>query len=204
MAWRLAVILFCAGLVCTAPAAGAVIEYPNVTIGVGSYRAFQDTTTTRIWLDLDNLFFTAHTYDSVVALLSGSGYHLATLPEITALQASIPAIPANFPGEAVIVGGNYPGSPYAMGLRSLIWGIFEDGDPADGVSWTWKYDTDVDWNINYSVLARTSILRDAEPSAQDLGAWIVSDGVAQIPEPSTLALMSLGLALVAARARRRA
>jgi hypothetical protein len=92
----------------TITANAGVIDVPNVPVGVNSYRAFQDTTTNLVWLDLDNVFFTDHTYNTVVALLSGSGFHLANLAEIQALQASIPAAPANFSAEAAIVGANYP------------------------------------------------------------------------------------------------
>ena len=75
------------------PVHAAVIDKPDVVIGTNSYRAFQDTTTENVWLDLDNFFSKGYNYNDIVALLSGSDFHLATLPEMAALQASIPAVP---------------------------------------------------------------------------------------------------------------
>jgi hypothetical protein len=172
--------------------AGVITTAP-VTIGGNSYRTFQDTFTNLTWLTLDDFFDPTSSYDSIVALLSGSGYHLATLTDLQALQASIPAVPANFAAEAVIIGGNYPGSPNASGTRSLDWGIYEDGNPADGVSYSWKYGTDTSWNLGPNVITESSTLRSNNPTDQDLGAWIVADS-AGVPEPGTSVLLGLGLA----------
>ncbi len=178
------------------PANAGVINTSNVTIGANSYRAFLDTTTGYTWLDLDNFFDSTTTYNSLVSLLSGSGFHLATLAELQALQASIPAVPANFASEVVIVGGNYAGSPYATGTRNLMWGIYEDGSPSDGISYAWKYDTDTSWHGSSNTLAATDTLRSLNPTNQDLGAWIVGTAAA-VPEPGTTMLLVTGLAALA-------
>lgn len=181
------------------PAGAGVINIPDVMIGSDSFRAFQDDTTNLEWLDLDN-FFSGYTYYGIVALLAGSGYHLATLSELQALQASIPAVPANFAAEAPIVGANYPGSPYAAGERSLMWGIYEDGNPSDGISYSWKFDNDTSWKVVSNVMMEGNL------NNGDLGAWVVADAAgAEIPEPSTVALMGIGsacLVLVRRSARR--
>jgi len=186
-------------LLCGSALPAAVINIPDVTIGGNPYRAFQDTTTGLQWLDLDNFFFTSTTYDSLLPLLSGSGMHLATLSELNGLQASIPAIPANFAGEAVIVGGNYSGSPNATGSRDLIWGIYEDGDPTNGVSYSWKYGSDSGWNFATDIVSQSAVFPDANSTERDLGAWIVSTTTfSPVPEPGTMGIVLLGLASLTA------
>jgi hypothetical protein len=130
--------------------------------------------------------------------------HLATLTELQALQASMPAVPANFLSDAQIVGGNYPLSPHATGSRGIIWGIYEDGDPSDGVGYSWKYDTDVSWNTSANAILRTDIFPDSNATARDLGAWVVGNaGPAEVPEPGTVGMMLTGLAAVLAGLKRK-
>lgn len=183
----------------TVAANAGVIDVPNVTIGGGSYRAFQDSTTGLTWLDLDNLFFTNHTYNTINALLDGSGFHLATFSELEGLQASIPAIPGNYASEASIIGANYPGSPFSTGSRDLAWGIYEDGNPSDGVAYSWKYSNDSEWNVYESGVDQNLEIRFANAQDQDLGAWIVGNS-SPVPEPGTFGL--LGLSFVGAAAFR--
>jgi hypothetical protein len=88
-----------------------------------------------------------------------------------------------------------------------MWGIYEDGNPADGVSYSWKFDTDVSWQFGFDVIASNTVLTDAAGDNQDLGAWIVSNNpLSTVPEPSSLALLAAGLGAVVAwriRGRRR-
>jgi hypothetical protein len=118
-------------------------------------------------------------------------------------MASIPAIPANFNAEAVIVGANYPGSPYATGTRSLMWGIYEDGNSTDGVSYVWRFSTDTNWGVGANLISATAVLNAVEATHKDLGAWIVADA-ADVPEPTGAALVGLGLAWAALLRRKRA
>lgn len=183
----------------TLAANAAVVDVPNVSINAGSYRAFQDTSTGLAWLDLDNVFFTGHTYNTINALLAGSGFHLATLTELQALQASIPANPATFYAEAPIVGGNYAGSPHATGSRGLIWGIYEDGNALDGISYSWHYENEAIWNFGPNTVGPDQTLQSANSFDQDLGAWVVGGKVASaVPEPGTFSLLGLTIAGVAA------
>jgi len=165
-----------------------VIDSADVSFGGNTYATFQDATTSLIWLDLDNFWGTT-TYDSLSSELAGSGFHLATLPELMALQSSMPAIPANFSSDAAIVGGNDNTLPDFE--RRLIWGIYEDGNADDGISWSFKYSNDTTWNYQDNLLTRTKAFSDANP---DLGAFVVADSMTSVPEPPTLALMCLGLA----------
>ena len=81
-------------LVFSLPASAGVVDTPDASFGGQTYQTFQDDTTSLYWLDLDNFWDDTSTYNSLIALLDGSGFHLATLAELTALQASIPAVPA--------------------------------------------------------------------------------------------------------------
>jgi hypothetical protein len=179
------VFLFGLLLMLAMPANAIVIDGSDVSFGGHSYATFQDTTTSLTWLDLDN-FWGATTYDSLMSELAGSGYHLATLSELMTLQSSMPAIPANFSSDAAIVGGNDNTLPGFE--RRLIWGIYEDGNADDGVSWSFRRSNDTTWNYDSNLLTRTKAFSDANP---DLGAFVVANSV---PEPPTLALMCLGLA----------
>jgi hypothetical protein len=189
-------------LLAGAPALAGVIDVADVTIGSAQFRAFQDTSTNLTWLDLDN-FFQGYSYNLVAFVLavSGSGFHIATLTEVQTLEASIPAVPANFAAEAVIIGANYPGNPHAPGGRSIMWGCYA----ADGetVSYAFRYEPYTDWAALPGHILKTDLLSSALPDFQDLGVWVVSDSAAtngSVPEPGTFALLGLGLgAFVAAR-----
>lgn len=170
-------------------ASASVIESANVTISGKVYNTFQDTNTSLQWLDIDNFWDGTSTYNSLIALLSGSGFRLANSSELAILQASMPAVPANFASEAAIVGGNLSNNPFIT--RDLIWGIFEDGDSSDGVSWSWKFSGDTSWNFTANVWNANDPLYSANP---DLGAWVVGNSVVSVPEPASLAILGLGLA----------
>ena len=156
-------------LVFSLPASAGVVDTPDVSFDGQTYRTFQDDTTSLYWLDLDNFFDETSTYNSLIALLNGSGFHLATMGELTALQASIPAIPENFASEVVITGGNNTS-------RQLMWGIYEDGNPIDGVSYAYKYDNS-SWLLGFNIIAADIIFSITPSSDNDLGAWIVEGDV---------------------------
>jgi hypothetical protein len=179
-------------------AGAAVVAAPNVTIGAQSYRTFKDTNTGLTWLALDNFFDSTSTYNNVVSRLTGSGFHLATLSDVQALEASMPAVPANFASQVVIVGGNYPGSPHASGTRSLMWGIYEDGNPGDGISYAYRFDTDSIWNLGANAVTSSQTLRSGNADDQDLGAFVVSNSATtSVPALSDYAITALALMLMA-------
>lgn len=194
------VLLLAVILLAGMPVHATVIDSSNVVIGGHSYRTFQDTTTGNIWLDLDNFFSQGYTYNSINALFAGSDFHLGTLPEIALLQASIPAVPGSFAAEVAIVGGNYPGSPHADGTRSLMFGVYDDGDSAM-VSTFWRYDiTAGPWSHTIDYIPSDLPLSNG---SADLGAWVVGPSTHAIPEPETYAMMLAGLGLLGFAARRR-
>ena len=157
-------------LVFSLPASAGVVDTPDVSFGGQTYRTFQDDTTSLYWLDLDNFWDETSTYNSLIALLNGSGFHLATLTELTALQASIPAVPANFATEVVIIGGNNT-------TRQIMWGIYEDGNPTDGISYTFRNPGSTEWHSGINQTTATTILSTVNPVYNDLGAWIVEGDV---------------------------
>ena len=157
-------------LVFSLPASAGVVDTPDVSFGGQTYQTFQDDTTSLYWLDLDNFWDETSTYNSLIALLNGSGFHLATLTELTALQASIPAVPANFATEVVIIGGNNT-------TRQIMWGIYEDGNPTDGISYTFRNPGSTEWHSGINQTTATTILSTVNPVYNDLGAWIVEGDV---------------------------
>jgi hypothetical protein len=189
--------LFIASLtvfLCPAGSQAAVVNSADVNIAGNPYRTFIDQNTNLTWLDLDNFWDATSTYNSIVALLAGSGFHLANLTELSALQSSMPAIPANFTSESVIVGGNYFGNPAPGADRNLEWGIYQDGNAADGVSYSWK---DAGWNFGFNVVGASTTLRSINTRSQDLGAWIVSDAVINpTPVPAALPLFATGFGVL--------
>ncbi|QDT31066.1 PEP-CTERM sorting domain-containing protein [Thalassoglobus polymorphus] len=180
-----------------------IINSADVIIGGNSFSTFTDDSTSLVWLDLDNFWDVTSTYNSIDSLLAGSGFHLATLPELNILQASIPAVPANFSSEVVILGGNYVGNPHPGTDRELIWGIYNDGNSLDGISYSWKYDGYTNWNFATNALSANQSLRSANSNNQDLGAWVVADSVSAVPEPSSLALFGIGACVAGIGATRR-
>jgi len=186
------------------PAAAGIINVSDVTAGGNTYHAFRDTTTAKTWLEFNSFWNSTNTYNSIVSLLTGSGFHLATLPELQALQASVGADPAAFLNDAQIMGGNYAGRPDAPNgvAFGMILGIYEDGNASNGLPISWRTETDTAWNF-YPNLVPSDVTLQSYGS--NLGAWVVSDSASAAipnPEPSSLALLGLGAVSLIGYARR--
>lgn len=166
-------------------ASASVVDTADVTISGNTYQTFQDDTTSLQWLDLDNFYAGTTSYNSIDLLLASSGFHLAGLSEVQALQASIPAIPSNFDAEAQIVG--------SVNTRELMWGIYEDGNAADGISWTWKYSVDSSWNFDNNAMSADTLF---SAYSGDLGAWVVADDISVSAVPVPAAAWLFGSALL--------
>jgi hypothetical protein len=91
----------------------------------------------------------------------------------------------------VILGGNYLGIPNNPGIiRDLMWGIYEDGNSSDGISYAFKYGHSTNWNLNANVLLADGAFDNGVDARKDLGAWVVADSV--VPEPSSIILLGIG------------
>ena len=159
------------------------------TANVGSQGAFIDTTTGLTWLDLDN-FWTTGSYNTVKASLVGTGFHIATLSELLALEASMTG---SFAANAMIIGANYSGKP-GNGSRDLMWGVYDDGDADSNAGYGYKYAAS-GWNNYSNQIDQNSSLIGANLVAKDLGAWVVSDGVraTSVPEPASMLLLGAAM-----------
>ena len=183
----------------------SVIESSDVLIGGSYYETFVDTTTNLTWLDLDN-FWDTSTYNTIATLLSGSGFRLAGARDLAALQASIPSWSSTFAREVAIIGGNYIGNPHPGLDREIMWGIYNDGTVADGVSYSWRsgFDNDVPWNYRANAIGADDELISVNPDFMDLGAWVVTDdGSPIVPTPAAAWLFGSGLIGLIGLARRK-
>lgn len=145
---------------------------------------FTDTVTGYAWQNVST-FFNVNISDMAGKLLSG--FHFASLEELTTLQVAAPAIAANFASDAQAMG-----VPQVTTLgRSLIWGVYGD---LTTYSWKWSWENSQSWNF-YS---------NSETSYEDMGAFAVNTAPAAVPEPATIAIFGLGLLGFAASRRKAA
>ena len=47
-----------------------------------------------------------------------------------------------------------------------MWGIYEDGNSADGITYSWKYDNSPEWNSAENVTGPDSLLRLENDTSQ--------------------------------------
>ena len=91
---------------------------------------FRDQVTDNVWMDFSQFY--NQTYAQVEASLVGTGFHLATLEELMALQSTLPL---DVNGDTwlqyeSIMGANAPS-------REIIWGIY-DSEQVNSINWSWK------------------------------------------------------------------
>lgn len=176
-------------------ASAAVIDSADVS----GLKTFKDTLTGRIWLDMNN-FFDATSNNSVTGLqmistAQAAGFTFAGKTDVTQLLGSLPLGPGQWADYAPVMGHGVP--------RQLIWGMYDDGDNNALYGWTYAFSNYSAWGFADNVANPSAITNLGSPNSRDLGLFAFIEGGNDIPEPTSVALIGLGLAgLLAARRRK--
>ena len=176
-------------------ASAAVINSADVS----GLKTFKDTSTGRIWLDMNN-FFDVTSNNSVTGLqmistAQAAGFTFAAKADVTQLLGSLPLGPGQWAGYAPVMGHGVP--------RQLIWGMYDDGNNNGLYGWAYAFASYTAWGYADDVANPSVIQNQGNPNSQDLGLFAFIEGGSDVPEPTSIALIGLGLAgLLAARRRK--
>ena len=183
-------------------ATAAIINGDTVSFGGQSYNTFFDEDTSLTWLDLDSWSSdVSASFNSVSTALVGSGFHIALEDEVTTLLANMPldGTAENFDYYAETIGA------FTDKGRDLIWAIYDkDGSTTSD---TFFANSGQDFWSTWASGDRDDSAFSFNSGYADLGFFVVSDGVTSnpttnVPEPSTIAIFSLGLLGLAARRKK--
>ncbi len=167
---------------------------------VGGLKTFRDTSTDRIWLDMNN-FFDATSSASVTGLqmistAQAAGFTFARQSDVAELLGSLPLGAGQWATYAAVMGYSVP--------RQLIWGMYDDGNDNELYGWAFAFSNYSAWGYENDVADPSIIVNPGLPNAQDMGLFAymtVPD--TEVPEPASMALAGLGAAsLLAARRRK--
>lgn len=181
------------------PAQAALIESANV----GGFRTFQDTTTGRVWADLNNGYTATNaslyaSFDAYRQALVAAGFTYAGEGAVSALlnTLSLSAPGAWSAYESVMASGHGTGSN-----GNYLGGFYADAGLHRDVG---AFDVDTQWWYAGAPDPYPSITLGGTVT---LGLWAYIDSVppppppAGVPEPATTALVALAAAVAAARRR---
>jgi hypothetical protein len=100
----------------------AIVDFSDVN----GFKTFQDQSTGRIWLDLNNFSF--KTYDEMRTAAIASSFTIAGYDEVSQLLSSLPDPGANWKSYSSIMGSS--------ASREIIWGGYANSD-INLHNWAW-------------------------------------------------------------------
>jgi hypothetical protein len=179
---RIASCLAALALLALSAVAAPIVNAPNV----GAFTTFQDLATGRVWLDLNN-FFNA-SYVDMRSSVEAAGFTIAARADVEQLLNTLP-----------LTGGEWSTYSTVMGAapnRNLFWGAYLS--PIT-LSYAYAYDTDSAWSFHDDSGALLNSIPNAGTPAADMNMWAYQVGEIVVPEPSSMMLVGLGFAALAAR-----
>jgi len=186
---KLSLLILSAVVLGTASFANAtIINGPNI----GGYTTFQDLSTGRTWLDLNNFF--NQSYSRMAATATSLGLTLATEADVLQLVSTLP-----------LTGGQWSTYASIMGSapnRELIWGGY--ADPGTGAhGWAWSNNGDISWNDEHQTQFRDNQVENHGGPYADMNIWAYTYKIAGVPDTgSSGALLCLAFTALAGLRRK--